>query len=78
MSNDSWQIYAVRYAHHERMANEIPYPIACNVGEVLGGHRRSHELVSSRDHIIPGHDPLVMDRYPVASVGLEGWVARLD
>ena len=27
---------------------------------------------------MPGHDPLVLDRYPAARAGLEGWVARLD
>ena len=31
-----------------------------------------------RRHIIPGHDPAVLDRYPPAKPGLEGWVVRLD
>jgi hypothetical protein len=37
-----------------------------------------HDLASSRQHIIPGHDPLVLARYPAASAGLAGIVARLD
>jgi hypothetical protein len=30
------------------------------------------------NRIVPGHDPLVLTRYPAAKTGLEGWVARLD
>ena len=71
LASDSSHLYA-------NMEREIPYPIAYNVGEVLDGYRRSRELASSRDHIIPGHDPLVMERYPAASKELEGWVVRLD
>jgi glyoxylase-like metal-dependent hydrolase (beta-lactamase superfamily II) len=71
LASDASHLYA-------NMELEIPYPIAYNVGEVLEGYRRARELASSRDHIIPGHDPQVMDRYPAASPSLEGWVARLD
>ena len=28
--------------------------------------------------VVPGHDPLVLTRYPAAKAGLEGWVVRLD
>jgi hypothetical protein len=35
-------------------------------------------LASSPDHIIPGHDPLVLKRYPAARPELEGAVLRLD
>jgi hypothetical protein len=30
------------------------------------------------NRIVPGHDPLVLKRYPAANPGLKGWVARLD
>ena len=36
------------------------------------------ELASSEDLVLPGHDPLVMKKYPAASSSLEGIVARLD
>jgi len=71
LASDSSHLYA-------NMEREIPYPIAYNVGEVMEGYRRARSLASSREHIIPGHDPLVMDRYPAAEPGLTGWVARLD
>ena len=37
---------------------------------------RSH--AASPQHIIPGHDPLVMHRYKAPAPSLEGVVARLD
>ena len=35
-------------------------------------------LASSPGHIVPGHDPIVMQRYPAARPGLEGIAVRLD
>ena len=35
-------------------------------------------LADSPGHIIPGHDPLVLERYPAPSTNLGGIVARLD
>lgn len=60
------------------MERGIPYPIAYNVGEVMEGYRRAHELATSREHVIPGHDPLVLSRYPSPSPELKGWIVRLD
>ena len=39
---------------------------------------RCKQLAPSPNHIVPGHDPLVLKYYPAAKPGLEGWVARLD
>ncbi len=54
------------------------FPITYNVGDVLEGYAKLKKLASSRDHIVPGHDPKVLDLYPAASDALKGWVARLD
>jgi len=54
------------------------FPITYNVGEVLEGYEMLKKLAASPRHIVPGHDPLVLTRYPAAKPGLEGWVARLD
>ncbi|MFL4986127.1 MAG: N-acyl homoserine lactonase family protein, partial [Xanthobacteraceae bacterium] len=54
------------------------FPITYNVGEVLDGYETLKRLASSRDHVIPGHDPRVIERYPPARAGLDGWVVRLD
>jgi glyoxylase-like metal-dependent hydrolase (beta-lactamase superfamily II) len=63
------------YANIER---GIPYPIVFNAGDVLNGYSRAYQLADSREHVIPGHDPLVLQKYPAASPDLEGWIARLD
>jgi glyoxylase-like metal-dependent hydrolase (beta-lactamase superfamily II) len=54
------------------------FPLTYNVAEVADGYDTLRKLASSPDHVIPGHDPLVLQRYPAAKAGLEGWVARLD
>jgi len=54
------------------------FPVAASVVEVLDGYDKLIELASSPNHIIPGHDPLVLARYPAAAAGLDGIVARLD
>jgi hypothetical protein len=48
------------------------------VGEVVEGYETLKKLATSPDHIVPGHDPLVLARYPAAKAELEGWVVRLD
>lgn len=39
---------------------------------------RFPRLVAREADIVPGHDPLVLERYPTAAPGLEGWAARLE
>jgi glyoxylase-like metal-dependent hydrolase (beta-lactamase superfamily II) len=63
------------YAHMEQ---ERVFPILYNLADVLDGYRTLRKLASSERHVIPGHDPLVMARYPAQSAATEGWVARLD
>jgi glyoxylase-like metal-dependent hydrolase (beta-lactamase superfamily II) len=63
------------YAHMEQGR---VFPAVYNVGDVLEGFGTLKRLATSDNHIIPGHDPLVMERYPAAKPGLEGWIARLD
>jgi glyoxylase-like metal-dependent hydrolase (beta-lactamase superfamily II) len=63
------------YAHLE--SGRI-FPLTYNVGEVVEGYETLKKLATSREHIVPGHDPLVLARYPAAKAGLEGWVVRLD
>jgi glyoxylase-like metal-dependent hydrolase (beta-lactamase superfamily II) len=54
------------------------FPITYNIGEVLEGYATLKKLATSPQHVVPGHDPLVLKRYPAAKPGLEGWIARLD
>jgi len=54
------------------------FPITYNVAEVVEGYGTLKKLAASPRHVVPGHDPLVLARYPAAKPGLEGWIARLD
>lgn len=63
------------YAHVEQ---ERVFPIVYNVADLLEGYDTLRKLASSPQHIVPGHDPLVMARYPVAKPGMQDWIVRLD
>ena len=63
------------YAH---MDSGRAFPVLYNLGELLEGYRTLRRLATSNAHVIPGHDPLVIDRYPAASAETAGWIARLD
>ena len=53
------------------------FPVTFSVGDVLEGYTTIKKLADSVDHVIPGHDPEVLERYPAAAPGLE-LVVRLD
>jgi glyoxylase-like metal-dependent hydrolase (beta-lactamase superfamily II) len=74
-----WVVVASDASHfYANMEQGRPYPILFNVGEMLEGFHTVQRLAESPRHVIPGHDPLVLTRYPAAKPGLEGIVARLD
>jgi glyoxylase-like metal-dependent hydrolase (beta-lactamase superfamily II) len=54
------------------------FPVTFNVGDVLEGYSTIKKLADSLDHIVPGHDPAVIGKYPAAAPGLEKLVVRLD
>jgi glyoxylase-like metal-dependent hydrolase (beta-lactamase superfamily II) len=54
------------------------FPITYSVAEVLDGYTTLKQLADSPAHIVPGHDPQVLTRYPSVSPALEDWVVRLD
>jgi glyoxylase-like metal-dependent hydrolase (beta-lactamase superfamily II) len=63
------------YANFEAVR---PFPIVWSVGDMVEGYARIRSLADSAAHIIPGHDPLVLERYPAPVPELAGVVARLD
>jgi glyoxylase-like metal-dependent hydrolase (beta-lactamase superfamily II) len=74
-----WVVLASDASHlYANMEQERPFPIVYNVADMLAGYKRAYALAASRRHVIPGHDPLVLKRYPAPSRALEGIVARLD
>jgi glyoxylase-like metal-dependent hydrolase (beta-lactamase superfamily II) len=70
LASDASHLYA-------NMEQARPFPIVYSVGGMIEGWRRLRELADSPEHIVPGHDPLVLERYPAASGELEGIAASL-
>jgi hypothetical protein len=60
------------------MEQDRAFPILYNLNDMLDGFNTLRRLATSPKHIIPGHDPLVMARYPAARAGMEDWIVRLD
>ena len=54
-----------------------PFPIAASITDTLEGYDTLRHLASSPAHIVPGRDPLVLQRYPAAGPGLEGTAVQL-
>jgi hypothetical protein len=73
-----WVVLASDAAHYyENFLEYRPFIIVHDVEATLRGYDRMRVLATSVDHIIPGHDPDVLRRYP-AVPGLEGIACRLD
>jgi hypothetical protein len=54
------------------------FPIMHSHEDTLTGYETMRKLASAPNGIIPGHDPLVLQRYPAISPELKGIVVRLD
>ncbi len=63
---------------YENIETGRPFPICVSVADTLDSYERVVAAAPSRDHIVPGHDPLVMQRYPAPRPDLNGIVVRLD
>ncbi len=50
--------------YYANMDRKNPFPTVFNVGDMLEGHAILHRLAPTPDHIVPGHDPAVLARYP--------------
>ena len=60
-----WVVLASDASHfYENMETASPFPIVLHVGDMLQGYDKLVRLATSKHHIIPGHDPLVMQHYP--------------
>ena len=74
-----WLVLASDAAHfYANMDEGRPFPIVHDVAAMLEGHRTLKALASADELVIPGHDPLVLARFPAARPELAGHVARLD
>jgi glyoxylase-like metal-dependent hydrolase (beta-lactamase superfamily II) len=71
LASDASHFYA-------NMGETRPFPIVWSVADMVEGYGRLRALAESTGHIIPGHDPLVLERYPAPSADLQGIAVRLD
>jgi hypothetical protein len=54
------------------------FRVLYNQGDMLEGYNTLERLAGAKDRVIPGHDPLVLERFPPASADTAGWVVRVD
>ena len=74
-----WLVLASDTAHfYENFEQNRPFIVVHDLEATLRGYEKLRALACSPRHIIPGHDPLVLRRYPAPAPHLEGIVARLD
>jgi glyoxylase-like metal-dependent hydrolase (beta-lactamase superfamily II) len=74
-----WVVIASDASHYyDNIQGSRPFPTVYHVGDMLEGFRTVRRLAPSEQHIIPGHDPLVMSLYPAPSTELDGIAVRLD
>ncbi len=70
LASDAMHLYANR-------EQSRPFPIIYDLGAMVQGWKRLVSLADDPAHVIPGHDPRVMDRYPHIP-GMEDLAVRLD
>jgi len=63
---------------YENLEQNRPFLITHDVEKTLRGYDRLRALAPSPAHIVPGHDPLVLQRYPAVDACLDGIACRLD
>ena len=60
-----WVVLASDASHYyENMGAGRPFPIVYNTAEMLSGYAKLFGAAESDEHIVPGHDPEVLARYP--------------
>ncbi|MFJ8025474.1 N-acyl homoserine lactonase family protein [Streptomyces sp. NPDC096311] len=64
---------AVHY--YENLTTENPFPVLVSTIDYIEALKIVARLADGPDHIVPGHDPLVLRRFPPAAPGLDGAVA---
>ena len=79
LTRRGWVVLAADAVHfYANMEEGRPYPGIYNLPEVFEGYETLKRLASTPAHVVPGHDPLVMKRYPAPRPDLEGIAVRLD
>ena len=64
--------------YYENFEKGKVFPITIDIADVLDGYVRLQALAGSPRRVVPGHDPLVLKRYPALNSQTQGIVHRLD
>ena len=64
--------------YYENMETGEPFATTYDAEQTRAGFKMLEQLADSKRHIVPGHDPLVMKRYPAPARDLAGAVVKLD
>jgi glyoxylase-like metal-dependent hydrolase (beta-lactamase superfamily II) len=64
--------------YYENFEKGKVFPVTVDVEATLNGYTRLRQLAASARHIVPGHDPLVLQRYPALNSQTQGIAHRLD
>jgi glyoxylase-like metal-dependent hydrolase (beta-lactamase superfamily II) len=60
-----WVVLASDATHYwANIRNRSPFPLVVDVARMLEGYETLEALADGPDHIIPGHDPAVLARFP--------------
>lgn len=79
LTRQGWLVLASDASHlYENIRDDNPFPLICHLGDMHEAFRTMRRLATTPDLIIPGHDPLVMQRFPALRPGTAGTVVRLD
>ena len=74
-----WVVLASDASHYyEHFEKKRVFHLVYHLGQAVEGYDTLHKLAQSPRHIIPGHDPLVVQRYPAVSPELDGIAVQLD
>jgi glyoxylase-like metal-dependent hydrolase (beta-lactamase superfamily II) len=70
LASDATHFYA-------NIEGDHPYSIVSDLAQMYGAFDLVLSLADSPAHLVPGHDPLVMERFPPARKDLEGVAVRI-
>lgn len=74
-----WLVLASDALHYQaNMTTGRPFPIVADVGAMVQGWERLRSLADDEQHIVPGHDPIVMQQYRAPAASLDGNIVQLD
>ncbi|MBI2994157.1 MAG: N-acyl homoserine lactonase family protein [Gammaproteobacteria bacterium] len=74
-----WLVLASDAAHYLANMNEgRPFPVVADLTQMFDGWDRLRALADAPELIIPGHDPLVMQRWRAPDESLQGIAVQLD